>query len=265
MAPAQPGATGALYDLAGPTRDDTVDHGETRMSDDFTAALAALERSSHPPERFSDPFVEFLPVSGAAVSTLGDILGSETLSASDVHAARLDEVQFDLGEGPCWDAMRSVQPVVEASLQTAGRERWPSFAAAVEQEPVTSIFAFPLVVGTLKLGAVDLYSVDPVQLDAHDSQRASALAGVIGRHILRDALSGGDGSDIQDLNPRSRRTIHQATGFVLAQLGTSPDDALLIIQGHAFASSLPMMDVASDIIEGRLSFRRHQGRIEVSP
>ena len=65
--------------------------------------------SGHLSERYSEPFVAFLPVTGAAVSTLGDVLGSETLSASDAHAARLDEVQFDLGEGPCWDALRSAQ------------------------------------------------------------------------------------------------------------------------------------------------------------
>lgn len=234
-----------------------------RMNDDFTAALEALERSNYLPERLSASFVEFLPVSGASVATLGDVLGSETLSATDVHAARLDEVQFDLGEGPCWDALRSARPVVEPALRSTGRGRWPAFAAAVEAEPVSSVFAFPLVVGTLKLGAVDLYSVHPIALDADATQRASTLAGVIGRHVLREALGSSDGSDILDLNPRSRRTIHQATGIVLAQLATSADDALLMIQGHAFASNRAMMEVAGEIVEGRIVFRRQDGRIEV--
>ena len=61
------------------------------MSSDFTQALDALERSGHLTERYSEPFVTFLPITGASVSTLGDVLGSETLSASDGHAARLDE------------------------------------------------------------------------------------------------------------------------------------------------------------------------------
>jgi hypothetical protein len=235
------------------------------MSDDFTAALDALERSSHLSERYSEPFVAFLPVTGAAVSTLGEVLGSETLSASDSHAARLDELQFDLGEGPCWDALRTATPVFEPSLRTAGASRWPAFAAAVRDHPVSSIFAFPLIVGPIKLGSVDLYSRDPLQLDASDSSRAAALAAVVGRHVLRGALTAAAPADHADANPRSRRTIHQATGVVLAQLAIDPDDALLMIQGHAFASNRSMMDVAKEIVEGRLAFRRRDGRIEVVP
>jgi hypothetical protein len=234
-------------------------------SDGFTAALDALERSGHLSERYAEPFVTFLPVTGASISTLGGVLGNETISASDAHAARLDEAQFDVGEGPCWDALRSAGPIAEPSLRTDGVARWPAFAAAVRHEPVSSIFAFPLIVGPLKLGAVDLYSQDPVALDAGDTQRAAALAEVIGRHILRAALATASADDDADLNPRTRRTVHQATGVVLAQLAISPDDALVMIQAHAFASGLSVMEVAGEIVEGTLRFRRHQGRIEVAP
>lgn len=233
------------------------------MSDDFFEALDALERSGHLSERYSEPFVAFLPVTGASVSTMGDVLGSETLSASDVHAARLDEVQFDLGEGPCWDALRTATPIAEPSLRGDGAARWPAFATAVRDEPVSSVFAFPLIVGPLKLGAVDLYSRDPIALDASESQRASTLAGIIGRHVLREALAISPPIDDVDENPRSRRTIHQATGIVLAQLGISPDDALLMIQGHSFATGRSMMEVSGEIVEGRLAFRTRHGRIEV--
>src|SRR6478736_3774707 len=117
------------------------------MSDGFTAALDALERSGHLSERYVEPFIAFLPVTGASISTLGGVLGNETIAATDAHAARLDEAQFDVGEGPCWDAMRSAGPVAEPSLRTDGLARWPAFAAAVRGEPVSSIFAFPLIVG----------------------------------------------------------------------------------------------------------------------
>ena len=129
---------------------------------------------------------------------------------------------------------------------------------------MSSIFAFPLIVGPLKLGSVDLYSRDPLELDANDSQRASALAAIVGRHVLRGALTTNPPAE-EDTNPRSRRVIHQATGVVIAQLGVSPDDALLMIQGHAFATSRSMMGVADEIVEGRLIFRRRDGRIEVVP
>ena len=235
------------------------------MSDGFTAALAALERSGHLSERYVVPFVTFLPVTGASISTLGGVLGNETISASDARAARLDAAQFDVGVGPCWDGLRSAGPIAEPSLRTDGAARWPAFAAAVQREPVSSIFAFPLIVGPPRLGAVDLYSHEPVDLDAGDTQRAAALAEVVGRHILRAALATSSVDDDSDLNPRTRRTVHQATGVVLAQLEISPDDALVMIQAHAFASGHSVMEVAGEIVEGRLRFRRHHGRIEVAP
>jgi len=235
------------------------------MNGDFTAAIAALENSDPHSERFSGTFVTFLPISGAAVSTLGEVLGSETISATDAHAARLDEVQFDLGEGPCWDALDAAGPIAEPSLRVTGAERWPAFAAAIRDEPVSSIFAFPLIVGPLRLGAVDLYSRTPVTLDSAETQRASTLAAVVARRVLRDALSASDSPTDADANPRTRRLIHQATGIVLAQLDLRPDDALLIIQGHAFATNRSMMEVATEIVEGRLAFRSRSGRIEVLP
>lgn len=229
---------------------------------DFSAALASLERSGHRPRSFSRPFVDLLPVNGAAVSTLGPILGSETLSATDEKAVRLDELQFDLGEGPCWDAMNTSRPVLVASLGASDRERWPMFGRAQEVREIGSLFAFPLVVGPLRLGAVDLYSIVPSALAASDVHRAGVLAEVISRHILRRAL-GEHALAVEEQQPLSRRVVHHATGFLLAQLELSPEDAQLVIQGQAFATGRPMMEVAEDIVSGRLVFAHREGRIEV--
>ncbi|KAF2412051.1 hypothetical protein B1729_17185 [Microbacterium sp. B35-04] len=232
------------------------------MSSSFAVALAHLEQSGGRPEEFSSAFVEFLPITGAAVSTLGDVFGSETLSASDDRAARLDELQFDLGEGPCWDALRSARPVAEASLRVAGRRRWPAFVGALEGEEVSSLFAFPLVVGALRVGAIDLYSREPTALNPDHEHQASAMAFVISRHVLRLGLE----EHIREESlqqPLSRRVVYQATGIVLAQLELSPEDARLVIQGQAFATGRTMADVAEDVVAGRLRFTRQDDRIEV--
>jgi len=234
------------------------------MTSTFGAAMEALDRSADSPKGFCRPFVDLFPVTGASVSTLGSLLGSETLSASDGVAARLDELQFDLGEGPCWDAVRSGHPVLEPHFSVRSSTRWPALSAAIRDDHLRSIFAFPLAVGPFRIGAVDLYSVDPVDLDRTQAKQADAMAGVIGRHVLRQALNAvGRDYDYRG-NAYSRRIVHQATGMVLAQLDLTADDALLVIQGHAFATSRPMMGVAQDVIEGRLSFSSEDEGIEAS-
>jgi hypothetical protein len=222
--------------------------------DSFSAAMATLGRSSDN-SGLSEPFVALFPVSGAAVSTLGDFLGSETLSASDDRAAELDELQFDLGEGPCWDAMNGAVPVLTPDLRHT--DRWPAFLAASQAHQVASLFAFPLRVGSLRIGAVDLYSVAPVVLGTDQSRQALAMAGVVSRTVLRRVVLGaGDEYVDETANTYSRRLVHQATGMVLAQLRLSADDARLVIHGHAFATSQSMMQVAQQIVDGHLDFSR---------
>lgn len=202
------------------------------------------------------PFLQELPISGTAVSTIGDLLGTETLSASDPVAARLDEMQFDLGEGPCWDALRLRRPILQPDMRTVDGVLWPVFTQAVIAEGIGALFAFPMLVGPLQVGAVDMYAHHPLILSKVQTKRAVELADATARQVLQRALrsviaDSGDGY-VEDDNPFSRKIVHQATGMVLAQLNINVDDARMVIQAHAFANNRSMMDVAQDILDRRI-------------
>ncbi|MCS5715164.1 GAF and ANTAR domain-containing protein [Herbiconiux sp. CPCC 205716] len=227
------------------------------MADAYTDALRELrEFSGDDPSRLAEPIARSFPVSGASICTLGEILSAETVSASDPVAARLDELQLDLGEGPCWDALRSISPVFEPDIQHSPRGAWPMFLPAVAHEAIGAVFAFPLVVGHLRLGAVDLYCIEPMTLSPLQIRQASTLAAVVSRLVLRRALEAA--RDDEPMHPPvdrfSRRAIHQATGMVIAQLGVSVDDAEMLLRGHAYAENRSMAEVAADILDGRLRF-----------
>jgi hypothetical protein len=234
------------------------------MSEAFDEALQVLESAPDQPERYCRTFLSVFPVAGAAVSTIGQLLGSETIAATDAQAARLDELQFDLGEGPCWDAMRSGLPILAPRMSSMGNDRWPAFTRSATEDGVSSLFAFPLSVGPLRFGAVDMYSTSWVELSDTQTQQAGVMAEIVSRHVLRRALSSVGLEDEGAVSAYSRRLIHQASGVVLAQIDVSADDARLVIQGHAFGSGRPMMDVARDILDGRLRFTREGTRIEVA-
>lgn len=205
-----------------------------------------------------------VPLTGAAVSTLGGILGQETVASTDDLAARIDELQFDLGEGPCWDVVAHGEPVFEPEIQTRPRHQWPAFMEAVRREPIGSLFAFPLSIGTLNIGALDLYSSEPATLSDEHTRQVAAMADMISRHVMRRALRIA-GEHERAESAHGRRAVHQATGFVIAQLELSPEDAHLLIQGQALAQGRSMSEVARDIIDRRLIFTRNQGRIEEEP
>ena len=230
------------------------------MPEGFDRAMEALTRNDGRGVDLAQPFVDVLPVQGASVATLGTLLGTETVSATDDQAARIDELQFDLGEGPCWDAMLAASPVFEPDIRNSPARVWPAFSEAIKSEDIGAIFAFPLVVGPLHLGAVDLYCSTPQGLSAVDTQRSEALTAVVSRLVLRRALAALDQPESLDPgNPFFRRTLHQATGMVLAQLNVPPDDARLVIQAHAFASGRSVQEVAEDVLARRLDFSVSDG------
>lgn len=229
--------------------------------DRFAAAVAALSVPHDGSRSLTEPILEIVPLAGASISTIGEVLGSETVEASDAIIKRIDELQFDLGEGPCWDAVAVGEPVLEPDLARPDRA-WPAFTDALRSEhEIGALFAFPLSVGSLRLGAIDLYHDDPVTLDGVAIDRLLVFSGLLGRRVLERALRLSDSAEA-GVSRHGRRLVHQATGFVIAQLGVSADDAALLIQAHAFAKGRSMEEVAQQILDRSLTFTASGARIE---
>ncbi len=230
---------------------DEVRHRATVTSREaFAAARRAIDNSWQLKTSLCTPFLATLPVTGASVSVLSTPAAQATMFASDDTAALLDELQFDLGEGPGWDAMQSRQPVFDGDVDGTD-PRWPLFTDAVPRNLVRGIFAFPLVVGELEIGAVDLYSSLPRELSLENIADATTLACATAWQVLRRILAD---DDTEPENSYSRREVHQATGMVLAQLDVTANDAILLLRAHAFSSGRSVREIANDVVARRLEF-----------
>jgi hypothetical protein len=220
----------------------------------FVAAVTAIQRAGDDDD-LSAPFLSVLPVSGAAISTLGDPFGSETVSASDAGAARLDELQLDLGEGPCWEAMSAGVPVLEPDVQATESSRWPVALMALREARLGAVFAFPMRVGILSIGAVDLYDENAGTLPASAVRDATVMTDLVARSVLRRALTRAerDGTEQRREDGRwSRREVHQASGMLAAQTGVSVGDALLLLRAFAYTSRRTVRELAADVIARRV-------------
>jgi GAF domain-containing protein len=230
----------------------------------FTTAVADLSSALQRNTSLCTPFLDVLPIDGAAISTLGAPFGSETVCASDRLVGRLDEVQIDLGEGPCWQAQATRRPVLTPDIREAGCDAWPVFAEAIRDDDVGALHAFPLIIGPLSIGAIDLYSGRAGSLSDEQVAHAIDLAAIAARQVLRRALSAREPHSRDEASAidteYSRRVVDQATGMVLAQLDVSATDALLILRGHAFAHGRSAREIAAEIVERRLDLA--QGRVE---
>lgn len=247
-----------------PKLDETHPENRAVTMTTFDDAVEAMSRAPIG-DSLSRPFLDLFPVSGVSIATVGPVLGSETLTATDDTALRLDELQFDLGEGPCWDAMRSGSPVLVSDARASSSAVWPTFGPAIVDLDVQAMFVFPVRVGPLQLGAIDLYSDRPDEMPGEAVVRAQILARAVSRAVLRHTLERerrDNNLEVEPVGAHSRRIVHQATGRILVQARVSADDAHLLLQGYAFSTGARVIDVATDILRGRLTFSASEHGIE---
>ncbi len=195
-------------------------------------------------------------VDGGWLSVMSDPARRALVHATGQRAADLDELQFTLGEGPCPDAFRSGSPVLIADLQATGwRERWPGFAVAGVMAGAAAVFAFPLVMGVIRVGALGLYRKTPGSLSP------SALADVlvcvdVALLLLLNSRAGldGDGENGRPVDGWSddHAQVYQATGIVSAQRGVGLEEALAVLRAYAFAQDLTLDQVSAAVVARRL-------------
>ena len=200
-------------------------------------------------------FLEELPVTGASISMFATNGLQSTLCASDAVAARSEALQFELGEGPHWEAMGSRAAVLCSDIR-AGTTAWPLWANAAAELGVVGIFAFPMIMGAAVVGVVDLYSRTPFVMDSVLVDRAGALAQATTAASMRQATRLADDPVAREatLAPAIRREVHQATGMILVQLDVTATDAFARLRAYSFATGRPVTDVARDVVERRLDF-----------
>lgn len=209
------------------------------------------------PTRLCAECLSALSVSGVGVALMtADGPSGVVLAATDGRARQLEELQFALGEGPCVEASGSGRPVLRPDLAAAGSGWWPRFGAAVLDAGVRAIFAFPLRVGAIRVGVLDLYRDTPGQLTAPELADALAFADAATIVVLHLQ----DHDEHGAVNPAltgpidSQAVVHQATGMITIQLGISLAGALLRLRAHAYATGQTVSAVAADVVNRRLSF-----------
>jgi hypothetical protein len=214
------------------------------------------DHTDHPQDLLCSPFVRELKVSGASISVSSNPARQSTVCASDACAARIDALQFELGEGPRWDALTSRAPVLCPDIPAVEDTRWPIFLAAVRELHVGATFSFPMRIGAAIVGVVDLYCDAPRAADQEFLARASTLAGRVASGAVQKALHSAENHASYEsaMAPALRREVHQATGLILSQLDVTATEAFSRLQGYAFASGESIRDVAHRVVERTLRF-----------
>lgn len=203
-----------------------------------------------------------LPISGVGMALMTDEGHQGVVAATDGLARTMEDLQFTLGEGPCLDASRGGSPVLQPDLAGTATTRWPGFGPAVLDAGLAAIFAFPLQVGAIRMGVLDLYRDTAGNLGDEDLTVALAFADAATAVLLH--LQDQAGAD-EGLHPQLedalgyRPEVHQATGMISVQAAVGLTESLLLLRAHAFAADRSILDVARDVVARVLRFGPGEG------
>jgi ANTAR domain/GAF domain len=143
--------------------------------------------------------------------------GIDTPVGSDEPLNRIDELQYVLKEGPCFDALHMHEIVHSPDL--AHDERWPRWGPMVAKEAgVASIVSYRLYTTRDTLGAINLYST---KLDAFDADETAIT---------------------------NRTVIGRAEGILMERFGISPDQAFAVLRRVSQHHNVKLNRIAEELV-----------------
>ena len=218
------------------------------------AAGAVLSSVSEHTRALCELCLRALPVDGVSVVVRSGGDHREMVYATDGIITELDDLQFVVGEGPGIDAYIHRLPVLEPDLAApAAAHRWPGFAREATQAGAAAVFAFPLQVGAVPFGVLEMYRTRPGCLDESDLATAVLLVEDVVRAVLHELTEAHRAPAAA--SPLFRHDeIPQATGMVAVQLGVPIQEALAELRAAAFARNRSVQSIAEDVVARRLTF-----------
>ncbi|MFE1795173.1 ANTAR domain-containing protein [Streptomyces sp. NPDC059517] len=191
-----------------------------------------------------------LGLGGIAVS-----LGRELVWFSDSTSARLEDLQFVLGQGPglLIEDETEVRQVPDLGRLLA--RQWPQFAAEAEELDIAALFVWPVHIGAVHAGTMTGYRRTPGSLTRQQLTEGWLVADALAEQVLQNwpatsaARNGRGHTGMVDLH---RAEVHQATGVLSARFGVSLAEALDRLRSEAYTSGRTLTDTARDIIRREL-------------
>lgn len=171
--------------------------------------------------------------------------GIDTPVGSNETLNRIDELQFVLKEGPCFDALRMHEVVHSRDL--AHDERWPRWGPLVAKEVgVASIVSYRLYTTQDTLGAMNLYSQKLDAFDADDINNGEALAAHVGV-----ALAASQNAEHLQIAIVNRTVIGRAEGILMERFALAPAQAFAVLRRVSQRRNVKLNSVAEELVRTR--------------
>jgi len=235
-------------DRASGVRSQTPGRPVARAGCDLATVLADAAQMLHTPETMSEvldrlvrtactaiPGVEYAGVSIARRD------GIETVAATDSLVHQVDHLQYELGEGPCLDAITHHTTTVVADMRH--ERRWPRFAPRAAELGVLSQMGIEVFREGSKVCGLNLYASRVGAFD-DSTEHAAALFAVHAALALDKTVT------VTNLTHalQTRQTIGEAVGIVMCRYTVDEQSAFRYLTRVSQHSNVKLRDVAQAIV-----------------
>jgi len=164
----------------------------------------------------------------------------ETIAPTDPVAEELDRLQYELREGPCYDASWRGETLLSRDLRND--ERWPQWAPKAAAQGISSMLAVELATAERRVGALNLYFADPREFVPDDV----AFASIFGRHAsIAVSYKSENAGLLVALD--SRKLIGQAQGILMERYDMSESQAFSVLMRYSQDNNIKLRDVAEEL------------------
>ncbi|MEV0793438.1 GAF and ANTAR domain-containing protein [Kribbella sp. NPDC050459] len=180
-------------------------------------------------------------ITGASISVTSTDGTIETLAPTDPLAAEVDQLQYDLGEGPCLDAALS-EPVVQVD-NLGTDDRWPQYGPKAAALGMHSQLSFQFRAAPRVRGALNLYADKPQAFDA-DAHYIAGMYADWAAVLL--GWSRQESTMTEALE--SRTTIGTAIGILMERYQLDANRAFTFLVRTSQTGNVKLREVAAGVV-----------------
>lgn len=168
----------------------------------------------------------------------------ETKGATSDLPRKLDDLQFEFKEGPCYDAMVEGSPDILVSNEIRHDQRWPRYVPPAIDLGLRAQLGIRLFNTDGVHGALNLYSTEGEKIPAETVDVAQLFAAnaavVLGRVALERNLRAA---------MATRTVIGVATGLIMGRYGVTQEQAFQYLTRLSQTTNTKLRDVAEQIVQ----------------
>jgi GAF domain-containing protein len=192
-------------------------------------------------EQVTDAAVRLLPNVQFASITVLTPDGLRTVAPTDERLLRVDDAQFRLQEGPCFDAATETAHVICSDLRSD--RRFPRYGPVAVEEGIRAQIGVRLYDAAGSQGALNLYST---RVGAFDDD--SALSAFFAHQAGQAVAYAHEISSLQEAL-RTRTVIGEAVGLVMERFGLSDERAFAFLKRLSSHRNVKIRVIAQELVD----------------